>query len=261
MHDEDRLNTSIQFLKQAILMFDEIFEDMEKAGGWLGFNAPALLEIFESLGVESWAEYYLDENKMHALSLEALFDEDSLQKIATDPDSASEEMKVVGTDILANSTEEEEEQTVELPIDSARGFLAFLTFLHDFLACMVHGESLCKLVAAARDGDDDAFCKAVQIDRTILFLPFAKKRIMLAQFGTEDPLLRKLGSSLQKPIGTTKIRYRTLMFVFSFLDREGFLSLPHEELLDVCQELNVYGAEDVGSLRKRLRFYRSKKRH
>lgn len=277
MDDEQSLDSTIQLLKELIPEFDELFADMATLDGWLPFNGPVLLNIIEALKIGHWAEFYLDENKMHALSLAALFDEDALKHIVSDPDKALEEIKVTYTALLSDdiadptkavarelSSSASEEELATLKQD-ALFFLTFLTVLHDCLACMIHGESICKLVAAAQDGDDKAFCKAVQIDRTILYLPFAKKRMMLAQFDTDDQFLRSLGYRLKQPIMKGKIRYRTLYLAFSLLDREGFLALPHDQLLDVCQELGVYGKqhgiEDVGHLSKRLAEYRKKNRN
>ena len=251
MDDEQTLNSSIQFLKVLIPTFDELFADMEKSDGWFPYNGQALSNLIESLEIEHWAELYLDENKMYARSLAALFGEDVLKEIENDPDKALEEIKHVCTELLSddivspskaetsedfNSASEEE---LDILKQSPRLLLTFLAVLHDCLACMIHGESLCKLVAAAQNGDDQAFCKAMHIDRTILHLPFAKRRIMQAQFDSDDQFVRDLAYRLKQPIMKGKIRYRTLYLVFSFLDREGFLTLPHDQLLDVCQELGV----------------------
>lgn len=46
--------------------------------------------------------------------------------------------------------------------------LGTLTGFFNYFALMIHGRTLCRLVADAKTGDDDAFCKAVQIDRTVL---------------------------------------------------------------------------------------------
>jgi len=43
-----------------------------------------------------------------------------------------------------------------------------VTGFFNYFALMIHGRTLCRLVADAKTGDDDAFCKAVQIDRTVL---------------------------------------------------------------------------------------------
>jgi hypothetical protein len=51
---------------------------------------------------------------------------------------------------------------------------------------------------------------------------------------------------------------------FAVLDDEGLLGLPHEQIMDICQEVGVYGKdfgiEDVGHLSKRLWEYRKSQR-
>lgn len=278
MDDERKLDSTIQYLKVLIPEFEELLSGMERSDGWLPYDGQEITNIIESLKIEHWAEFYLDENKMHALSFAALFGEDVLKEIANDPDNTLEELKNACAELLSDDivfpTDDEanelfnsgsEEEKLNIAKQSSLFFLTFLAIFHDCLACMIHGESLCKLVTAARDGDDEAFCKAVHIDRSILSLPFAKKRLMAAQFENEDLFLRRLAYRLKQPIMKGKIRYRTLWLTFSFLDREGLLSLPHDQLLDVCQELGVYGKEhgieDVGHLSKRLAEYREKNRN
>lgn len=59
-----------------------------------------------------------------------------------------------------------------------------------------------------------------------------------------------------------KIRYRKLWLTFAILEDEGQLNMPHEQLLDLLEDLGVYGqkfgVEDVGHLRNRLFEYRKK---
>ena len=71
----------------------------------------------------------------------------------------------------------------------------------------------------------------------------------------------KLSYRLKAPILQSKIRYKTLLLTFAILEDDGFLSgLPHDELLDICEDVGVYGKEfgieDVGHIRKRLKDYR-----
>ena len=50
------------------------------------------------------------------------------------------------------------------------------------------------------------------------------------------------------------------MFVFALLDDEGFLEMPLNDLMAVCEDIGVYGrefgVEDTESLRKRRKYYR-----
>ena len=138
--------------------------------------------------------------------------------------------------------------------------LGFITALYNYLALMVHGRTMCQLVTDALGGDDEAYRRAVQIDRTVLFLPYFQDRMLKAQLGNDGPFLKSVGDSLKRPILSSKIKYRTLWLTFAILEDEGLLGLPHDQILDICEQSGVYGkeygVEDVGHLRKRLHDYR-----
>ncbi len=129
---------------------------------------------------------------------------------------------------------------------------------------MVHGRSMCQLVTDAKNGNDEAFRQAVHIDRTVLQLPYFQQRLLKSQFSNDEVFLNKLASSIRTPILKSKIKYRTLMLAFAMLDDQNMLDLPHEKLLDVCEEIGVTGDEhginDVDKLRKRLHEYRKQAR-
>ncbi|MCP5345364.1 MAG: hypothetical protein R3F41_04900 [Gammaproteobacteria bacterium] len=131
------------------------------------------------------------------------------------------------------------------------------------MSLVTFGRHICDLVADAENGDDEAFCKAVQIDKTILFgIPYFHKRLIRAQLGSEPEFLHKLALALESPSLGRRISYPQLMFVFAILDDEGLLDMPLDELLTFCEELGVYGreygVEDTESLRKRRKYYRDR---
>ncbi|MGV3590887.1 MAG: hypothetical protein ACO1PZ_04305 [Gammaproteobacteria bacterium] len=131
----------------------------------------------------------------------------------------------------------------------------------NYLALMSFGRTMCDLVTSAKNGNDDDFCHAVQIDRTVLFgIPYFRQRLIRAQVGYEAEFLHKLGEAVKGSILRKKLSYPELMLVFAMLDDEGLLDMPLNELMDVCEELGVYGrehgTEDIDSLRKRRQYYR-----
>ena len=136
-----------------------------------------------------------------------------------------------------------------------------ITHFFNILALMIHRRSMCELVNDAKNGDNEAFCLAVQIDRTVLQLPYFQKRLLKSQFSNDAEFLNKLASRLRTPISQSKIRYRTLILTFAMLDDMDILdSLTLEELLNVCDKIGVtgkeHGIDDVDKLRKRLHEYR-----
>lgn len=270
----ERLDNTIHLLKSLIPELDALIADMQKNGGWFTLDNLDLSPAIKNLKLENWAEFYLDEKAIRALPVLFLLNEDELKNALKNPDQAKEDLKIASSILLEedffelpDNAEEHfsllspEEQLFELK-QASIGILTMILGLFNALSGMVHGTSLCKLVAQAKNGDDDALCKSVQIDRTILFLPFAKERIIKAQLNNNGFFLEKLALKIKSPILGKKIKYRTLWLTLALLDDEGFLSLPHEEILNICEKIGVYGAEhgieDVGHLRKRLTDYKRK---
>jgi hypothetical protein len=125
---------------------------------------------------------------------------------------------------------------------------------------------MCQLVTDAKQGDDNAYRCAVQIDRSVLRLDYFQDRLLRAQFSGDQDFLDKLSYRIKTPILQTKIKYKTLLLTFALLEEDGFLSeLSHDELLTICEEVGGYGkdfgVEDVGHLRKRLSDYRKLQRN
>jgi hypothetical protein len=272
---EQKLETTIRLMKTLVPTIDDVLSYMQENGGWLPLSDEFLIAV-KNLNLTDWAKYYLDEKKFKAVSMLGLVGEQGLQDI-TDPPKFREELKdelsefmeegdfTVPTDVdieqykLEYASSDEETQQ-ELSKQTAFMILAFITGIFNYLALMVHGRTICQLVAAAMDGDDDAYRRAIQTDRTVLYLPYFQDRMVKAQFSDDAIFLRKVGDSLKRPILQSRIRYRTLWLTFAILDDEGLLDLPHDQLLDICEQVGVYGkqygVEDVGHLRKRLNDFR-----
>ena len=274
----DRKTRTKQLLTIAIPELDGILADMEKNGGWLNFNEQFITAINTS-GIKWW-EYYENEKLLRALNSLMFFDPEELKNIHEQGtidkilDEFSDALK--NWDEIEQFIEEEqtsfdefwnkakEETQLKYIKKLCTVFMGTITSLFNYLSLMVHGRTLCQLVSDAKNGDRDAFCLAVQIDRTVLYLPYFRERIIQSQFTSDQDFLSQLGARLQNPIIKSKIRYRTLWLTFAILEDEKLLELPHEEILDICEEVGVYGkkfgVEDVGHLSKRLNEYRKKQR-
>lgn len=141
-------------------------------------------------------------------------------------------------------------------------WMAFLAGFFQNVSVMVHGEKLTSLVAQAKAGNDDSFCKAVQIDKRILTtIPYFKQRFECATFEGDQNFCDALAYRLQCPPYKGKIRHKALWMAFAFLDMVGLLdTLKHQEILDLCDEAGVGGyanrIEDVKHLSKRLADFR-----
>jgi len=166
---------------------------------------------------------------------------------------------------------EEEKRFQSLPeeqkaIATTQGGLFWSGFFSHFfntLALMTHGAKLTALVPQAISGDDDAFLKAVQVDRLLLtHHPYFIERKQRAQdSGKEAEFLRALAYRESNPNLKGPIRYPALFFLFGVLESLQWLDdLKHDEILDLCDEMGLdrfqNRIEDVNYLTKRLRDYR-----
>jgi len=275
MEQTQKIAITVRLLKALVPHIDDALEYMQANGGWLPLS-DQFLALIQNPDFKKWSEFYLDEKKIRAVTLLSVVDEDTLKGVTNAQQFASD-LRADLADMLEDGdvtlpTEDELEQfKSEFPLQDAASqqklsmqavyfIYGFITGLFNYLALMIHGRTMCQLVADAISGDDDAYRRAVQIDRTVLYLPYFQDRMYKAQFSNDGPFLKSVGDSLKRPIISSKIRYRTLRLTFAILQDEGLLGLPREQLLDICQEVGVYGkaygVEDVDHLKKRLRDYR-----
>ncbi len=142
-------------------------------------------------------------------------------------------------------------------------FLHILLSLHNYFALMAHGEKMVSLVPKAINGDDEAFCKAVRVDRNLLVShPYFKERYQRAQANAEKEFLQKLGACQSRANLIGKIRYPGLYLLFAMLEVLEWLDdLTHEEILDLCDKAGLdrwqNRIEDVNSVTKQLARYRN----
>lgn len=130
------------------------------------------------------------------------------------------------------------------------------------LSLMVHGARLTTLVPQAITGDDEAFLKAIQIDRMLLLhYPYFRDRKFRAQNDREMEFLSKISYRESNSPVRGKIQYPALYMLFGILESFRWLDdLKHKEILDICDEagLDRYQnrIEDINCLTKRLIEYR-----
>ncbi len=142
-------------------------------------------------------------------------------------------------------------------------WMGFLAGFFQSLSVMVHGEKLTSLVAQAKAGNDEAFCKSVQIDKRILTtIPYFKQRFERANLEGERDFSDALAYRLQCPPYKGKIRHKALYLAFAFLDQAGLLDkIRHREILDLCVDAGLDAhanrIDDVKNLSKRLAEYRA----
>lgn len=276
------------YLKETIPEYEEMLVFIEKNGGWVNMP-PEMIEMIDRLKLHNYPELYRSEETLAKMMLLAFMSVEEINALGAEIKQMSENEKVdcaqelvqfmgdasdVFLESLPDTPVQEQaaktafdklgsEEQVKAVKQAQIAMLAFLAAFFNTIAIMIHGRKMTDLVQAAEQGDDDAYCLAVQIDRRILSaLPYFKERHEKAISGVEIDFLDKLHYRLTNPLFRSKIRYKTLWLTFACLDESGYLdgSLKHREILDICEEAGVGGSqngiEDVGYLSKRLREYR-----
>lgn len=280
-------------IKAVLPHLKEMLELIRASGGYLGLSSrfTTFLDGFES---RSWAWFYEDKARAKAAFAQVFLGPELVKELAEKLESAKDEEvaklrselnselltalaageDVFGFDAEEQVTEEERQARFAAMNDTERHeslkaatlfWMFLLSQLFSHLALMSFGRSMYTLVAKAKEGDDQAFLQAVQTDRTVLFtIPYFRQRMVRAQVGCEPEFLARLGRAISRPIFHRKVEYPELQLVFAMLDEEGLLGMPQAQLLDLCEELGVYGREygvdDPGSLGKRRRAYLRRKK-
>lgn len=155
-----------------------------------------------------------------------------------------------------------EEEKKEAILNATYLLLHILPSMHNYFALMVCGEKLTSLVPKAINGDDSAFCKAVKIDRNLLFShPYFIERNKKAQAKGEQDFLESLARYQSTPGLIGKIRYPGLYIIFAMLESLSWLDdFTHTEILDICDAAGLdrwqNRIEDVNAVTKQLARYR-----
>ena len=143
-------------------------------------------------------------------------------------------------------------------------FAHIFSGIHNYLALMVLGEKMTSIVPRAINGDDEAFFRAIRIDRNLLeHHPYFVERVAKerAEGSKGQQFLKRLGDLIARPQLTSRIRYPGLYIIFAILESTHWLDdLTHSEILDICEEAGLdrwqNRIEDVTYLTKRLIEYR-----
>lgn len=266
--------------------FAEHLREFEKSKGLSFFKKEV------AIAQNHYGQYVLvydDEQKIARAFLYAALGEDGVKKLNTDfekmspqeqqkwIESISDDHEIVrafsstkfletpediqaAKNLIANLPEEKR----KLAEKEAAFFWIFLfsTFFNT-LSLMVHGSKLTTLVPLAIAGDDQAFLKAIQIDRMLLLhYPYFRDRKFRAQDEGDTDFLAKIHYRESNTLFRSKIRYPALYMLFGILDAYTWLDeLKHREILDICEEAGLdrfqNGIEDENSITKRLSDYRA----
>jgi hypothetical protein len=263
-----------------------------KSDGWV--KMPAEIEnVLKNLGMGPfYVIAYEDENRIHSCLYRAVFpdntveeflkldaefmalsEEEKLAFLREDIDSPLDDMFFSWDDFFPKTEEakaaakeqyeslSEEEKTAA--VYRLAMFIAFFyAFFYNLLSLMVHGQKLTVLVPLAMNGDKEAFCKAVQIDRNLLVgHPFFRDTFARLQTGDDPQFLKDVQYRIGNPTTRSKVRFPVLYMIFSLLDSFDWLDdFTASEILDICDEAQLdrfqNRIEDENYLNKRRIEYR-----
>lgn len=254
-------------------LFSGVLSELKYRDGWLSFE-PEFAEFVVSRNIEWWGLY--EHPTLLRVAMGAmLFTPEQWKRFANDPNRRevmiretfalvedSREWEVLfGEDIAAAlgrrpvNPEHQKRATERVELLCA----ALVSNLYNYLAVMVFGQSLCQLVAHAREGNDDALVHAAQVDRTVLNVPHFQQRLAQAQLAGDSNFLDMLSYRLRNPLLRTKLRHPELHLALAILQDKGELEpgkrRPYGELMDLCREAGVYKGDDVDAFRKSLTEY------
>jgi hypothetical protein len=226
--------------------------------------------LFKGIFPENTAEELkkLDEELL-ALSEEeklTLFDEDSISSLNKNLDFAwddifpkTEEAKEAARKLF-DALSEEEKKTAAYR--AAMFVVFFFAYFYNILSLMIHGQKLSTLVPLALKGDQEAFCKAAQIDRNLLTgHPYFRDTYARLQTGEDKDFLDALLYRIGNPTTRGKVRFPALYMVFAILESLHWLDdFSASEILDLCDEAKLdrfqNRVEDTNYLNKRRIEYR-----
>jgi len=266
------MNVDVKTLLRCAALFSQVLGEMKRDDGWLFFS-PESIQLIVGGSVIEWWLLYEDPTRLRTAMVDILFTPEQVAAFAgsktmrTDITRAALSL-VANSDSWGQSFAEDIEaakrQTSEgveskrMPTERLQKlFVALAANLYNYLAVMVYGKSLCQLVKETKGGNDEALVRAVQVDRTVLNLPYFQQRLARAQLAGDANFLDTLAYRIRNPLLRSKLKHPELRIAFAILQDEGLLdSNTQEKLLDFCKEAGLYKGDDMDAFRKTLTAYR-----
>lgn len=277
--------SALSFAKRMTPLYAEVFQELRSDGGRVGL-AKRYAQIRQNIG--TYVLLYDDERKPGAAVALGLLGEAGVKQFNQDAASWSQQdFSEFVEEFGSEENQEELLQSLSLPTTEAEWltqdnlyqamtddekaislksgiflFSGLFAQIFNTFSLMTHGAALTTLVPQAIAGDDEAFLKAVQVDRCLLtHHPFFIARKQRAQDEGDTNFLSALAYRESNPNLKGKIRYPALFMLFGLLESVQWLDkLKHDEILDLCDEIGLdryqNRIEDVNYLTKRLIDYR-----
>lgn len=276
---------AVRFVVEFAPQYAEILRDFERQGKWLKLPEP-LSNIRENLKIHNYVELYNDEQRILIFLFLSFLGKDGLKKFSDDVAARTREERVKLLHELVHEVRDFDIETYWPDSDEAKRAVKaefdrlskdekaeiikrcqffwsfFFAQFHNMLSLMIHGAKLSDLVPQAIAGDQEAFCKAIQIDRSLTtHHPYFRQRRLEALEKGETDFLSAIAYRETNPTFRGKIRYPGVYMVFACLDAAQWLDdVTHEKILDICDEAGLHRyqnrIDDVNSITKRLQGYR-----
>lgn len=276
---------ALRFVKTWTPIYADLHQELKEEGGRI-----ALGNRFASIrqNIAAYVTLYDDERKFAFVLMKALLGEEGLKEFALESAKwAEEDLSAFSEYWFSDKLEQDLIELLDFPETDAEWeerekmfyalpesekaeattrniclFAGIFGQVFNTLSLMTHGAKLTTLVPQAMAGSDEAFLKAVQVDRYLLtHHPYFVRRKQAAQDRGEQSFLGKLAFRESNPNLAGKPRYPALFMLFGLLESIQWLDdLSHEEILDICDEIGLdryqNRIEDTNYLTKRLINYR-----
>lgn len=276
---------AIRFAIKWAPIYAELFSELKQEGGRVKLESPFC--AFRQK-IAAYVTLYDDERKIAGVMMKALLGEEGLREFSLESANWSETELAEFTEYCVTEEAESEitnlldfpnskvewDQRRELfdslsEAEKAEAttrdiclFAGVFCQIFNVLSLMTHGAKLTTLVPQALSGDDEAFCKAAQVDRYLVtHHPYFVERKRQAQDAGEVEFLRRLASRERNPNLQGRFQYSALFMLFGILESIQWLEdLKHEEILDIFDAAGLdrfqNRIQDVNYLTKRLANYR-----
>lgn len=263
---------AVETLKQIVPQFDEFIAQLQSESEIFS----TIAQFAQKAGLSGYPQLYLDKQILTKLVLLTLMPVEQLKDL-------NEFVKTLNPDeaiAFANQTVQNLNQSPEkldaildplIPgdVDPAQltdhdkiVFTAFLVLFHDIISFLVHGRRITNLVQSAINGDDEAFCLAVQTDRLTLTIPYFRERALKAlelQTDEDARFIYNFAYRMQNSVLRGKIKHRKVWIALLLLDSMNLLdgSLTRTELLAMLDKAGIEGVGSEDNLSRMLRKFRA----
>ncbi len=208
-----------------------------------------LFADLESLPVES-QQYYKQKFKpfyseVPADQIPVNVTKEDLAALLTDfyADYALLEIHKISIEVLKNEKEPSDREVMKL--------LNFTLFsAYNTISLVVFGRNIYELIKEGKNGNQDSFFKALQIDRTIIESTWAIKMIRKAQLSGDEKFFKRMAKAIAKqPLTHDKEFTRAIMIIILFWHL-GLNKLTNSERIELLEECGIRVQDDPESFRR-----------